>query len=144
MYIKISSLNINIIPWIKKILNHQRPYRKYWFNIVDDKKDLKIWWDSPFNTVRRGPRHYHKCMGICVILVVSQKYADDINDRFAVFLYFDRNYRTQIRQSPLLWAQPSAKILSAELGCYPPPHTVKKSMKNSVIYSGFQTTISEV
>jgi hypothetical protein len=32
----------------KKILNHQRPYRKNWFNIVDVKKDLKIWWDSPF------------------------------------------------------------------------------------------------
>ncbi len=39
MYIKTSSLSINIIPWIKKILNHQRPYRK---------KSLKIWWDSPF------------------------------------------------------------------------------------------------
>jgi hypothetical protein len=49
MYIITSSLNININPWIKKILNHQRPYKKYWFNIVDDKKDLKIWWDGPFN-----------------------------------------------------------------------------------------------
>ncbi len=47
MYIKTSFLNININPLIKKILNHQRPYRKYWFNIVDNKKDLKIWWDSP-------------------------------------------------------------------------------------------------
>ncbi len=52
MYIKTSSLNINIIPWIKKNLKHQRPYRKYWFNIVDDKKDLKIWWDSPFKDIQ--------------------------------------------------------------------------------------------
>ncbi len=51
MYIKTSFLNINIIPLIKKILNHQSPYRKYWFNIVDDKKDLKIWWDSPFKYI---------------------------------------------------------------------------------------------
>ncbi len=48
MYIKTSFFIININPLIKKILNHQCPYRKYWFNIVDDKKDLKIWWDSPF------------------------------------------------------------------------------------------------
>ncbi len=48
MYIKTSFLTININPLIKKIINRQRPYRKYWFNIVDNKKDLKIWWDSPF------------------------------------------------------------------------------------------------
>ncbi len=52
MYINTSSLNININPWIKKILNHQRSYKKYWFNIVDDKKDLKIWCDSPFNVFK--------------------------------------------------------------------------------------------
>jgi hypothetical protein len=48
MYIKTSFLIININRLIKKIKNHQRLYRKYWFNIVDDKNDLKIWWDSPF------------------------------------------------------------------------------------------------
>jgi hypothetical protein len=53
MYIKTSSLNININPWIKKkIINHQRPYKKYWFHIVDDKKDLIIWSDSPFNVFK--------------------------------------------------------------------------------------------
>ncbi len=52
MYIKTSCFIININPLIKKILNRQRPYRKYWFNIVDDKKDLKIWWDSPFKKGR--------------------------------------------------------------------------------------------
>ncbi len=33
---------------MKKIKNHQRPRRKYRFNIVGHKKALKIWWDSPF------------------------------------------------------------------------------------------------
>ncbi len=32
----------------QKNQNYQRPHRKHWFNIVDDKKDLKIWWDSNF------------------------------------------------------------------------------------------------
>jgi hypothetical protein len=59
MYIKTSFLNININTLIKKILNHQRPYRKYWFNIVDNKKDLKIWWDSPFN------QGYQQIEGYC-------------------------------------------------------------------------------
>ncbi len=34
---------------MKKFKNHQRPRRKYRFNIVGHKKALKIWWDSPFN-----------------------------------------------------------------------------------------------
>ncbi len=33
---------------MKKFKNHQRPRRKYRFDIVDNKKALKIWWDSPF------------------------------------------------------------------------------------------------
>ncbi len=33
---------------MKKFKNHQRPRRKYKFNIVGHKKALKIWWDSPF------------------------------------------------------------------------------------------------
>jgi hypothetical protein len=33
---------------MNKFKNHQRPRRKYRFNIVDHKKALKIWWDSPF------------------------------------------------------------------------------------------------
>jgi hypothetical protein len=48
MYIKASYLNININNEYKKIYIHQRPKRKYWFNIVDDKKDLKIWWEGTF------------------------------------------------------------------------------------------------
>ena len=35
---------------MKKFKNHQRPRRKYRFDIVGHKKALKIWWDSPFNT----------------------------------------------------------------------------------------------
>ncbi len=31
-----------------KFKNHQRPRRKYRFDIVGHKKALKIWWDSPF------------------------------------------------------------------------------------------------
>jgi hypothetical protein len=33
---------------MKKFKNHQRPRRKYSFDIVGHKKALKIWWDSPF------------------------------------------------------------------------------------------------
>ncbi len=33
---------------MKKFKNHQRPRRKYRFDIVGHKKALKIWWDSPF------------------------------------------------------------------------------------------------
>ncbi len=33
---------------MKKFKNHQRPRRKYRFNVVGHKKALKIWWDSPF------------------------------------------------------------------------------------------------
>ncbi len=33
---------------MKKFKNHQRPCRKYRFDIVGHKKALKIWWDSPF------------------------------------------------------------------------------------------------
>ncbi len=33
---------------MKKFINHQRPCRKYRFDIVGHKKALKIWWDSPF------------------------------------------------------------------------------------------------
>ncbi len=36
---------------MKKFKNHQRPRRKYRFDIVGHKKALKIWWDSPFNIV---------------------------------------------------------------------------------------------
>ncbi len=35
---------------MKIFKNHQRPRRKYRFNIVGHKKAWKIWWDSPFNT----------------------------------------------------------------------------------------------
>jgi hypothetical protein len=35
---------------MKKFKNHQRPRRKYRFNIIGHKKALKIWWDSPFKT----------------------------------------------------------------------------------------------
>ncbi len=34
---------------MKKFKIHQRPRRKYRFNIVGHKKALKIWRDSPFN-----------------------------------------------------------------------------------------------
>ncbi len=33
---------------MKKFKNHQRPRRKYRFDIVGNKKALQIWWDSPF------------------------------------------------------------------------------------------------
>jgi hypothetical protein len=33
---------------MKKFKNHQRPRRKYRFDIVSHKKALKIWCDSPF------------------------------------------------------------------------------------------------
>jgi hypothetical protein len=33
---------------MKKFKNHQRPRRKYRFDIVGHNKALKIWWDSPF------------------------------------------------------------------------------------------------
>jgi hypothetical protein len=33
---------------MKKFKNHQRPRRKYIFDIVGHNKALKIWWDSPF------------------------------------------------------------------------------------------------
>ncbi len=35
---------------MKKIKNHQRPRREYIFDIVDDKKALKIWRDSTFKS----------------------------------------------------------------------------------------------
>jgi hypothetical protein len=38
MYIKTSSLNININPELKKNSKPLRAHRKYLFNIVDDKK----------------------------------------------------------------------------------------------------------
>ncbi len=34
---------------MKKFNNHQRPRRKYRFDIVGHKKAVKIWRDSPFN-----------------------------------------------------------------------------------------------
>jgi hypothetical protein len=37
---------------MKKIKNHQRPRRKYRFDILGHKKALKIWWDSPFKVGR--------------------------------------------------------------------------------------------
>jgi hypothetical protein len=40
---------------MKKFKNHQRPRRKYRFNIVGHKKALKIWWDSPFNQLASKP-----------------------------------------------------------------------------------------
>ncbi len=36
---------------MKKFKNHQRPRRKYRFNIVGHKKALKIWSDSPFKDI---------------------------------------------------------------------------------------------
>jgi hypothetical protein len=36
---------------MKKFQNHQRPRRKYKFDIIGHKKTLKIRWDSPFNDV---------------------------------------------------------------------------------------------
>jgi hypothetical protein len=33
---------------MKKFKNHQRPRRKYRFDILGNKNALKIWWDSPF------------------------------------------------------------------------------------------------
>ncbi len=33
---------------MKKFKNHQSPRRKYRFDILDNKKALKIWWDSSF------------------------------------------------------------------------------------------------
>ncbi len=36
---------------MKKFKNHQRPLRKYRFDIVGHKKALKIWWDSPFKAI---------------------------------------------------------------------------------------------
>jgi hypothetical protein len=41
---------------MKKFKNHQRPRREYRFEIVDHKKALKIWRDSPFNA-RNQERH---------------------------------------------------------------------------------------
>jgi hypothetical protein len=38
---------------MKKFKNHQRPIRKYRFDIVGHNKALKIWWDSPFNIVKK-------------------------------------------------------------------------------------------
>ncbi len=38
---------------MKKFKNHQRPRRKYSFDIVGHKKALKIWWDSPFKQWER-------------------------------------------------------------------------------------------
>ncbi len=35
---------------MKKFKNHQRPRRKYRFDIIGHEKALKIWWDSPFNS----------------------------------------------------------------------------------------------
>ncbi len=37
---------------LKKFKNHQRPRREYRFDLVDDEKALKIWWDSTFNLVQ--------------------------------------------------------------------------------------------
>jgi hypothetical protein len=36
---------------MKKFKNHQRPRRKYRFDIVGHNKALKIWWDSPFKFI---------------------------------------------------------------------------------------------
>jgi hypothetical protein len=36
---------------MKKFKTHQRPRRKYRFDIVGNKKALKIWWDSPFKAL---------------------------------------------------------------------------------------------
>ncbi len=43
---------------MKKFKNHQRPRREYRFEIVDHKKALKIWWDSPFKRVIVTPAVY--------------------------------------------------------------------------------------
>jgi hypothetical protein len=37
---------------MKQFKNHQRPRRKYRFDIVGHKKALKIWYDSPFKTYK--------------------------------------------------------------------------------------------
>ncbi len=34
---------------MKNFKNHQRPCRKYRFDILGHKKALQIWWDSTFN-----------------------------------------------------------------------------------------------
>jgi hypothetical protein len=37
---------------MKKFKNHQRPRRKYRFDIVGHKKALQIWRDSPFKQTK--------------------------------------------------------------------------------------------
>jgi hypothetical protein len=37
---------------MKKFKNHQRPRRKYRFDIVGHKKALKIWRESPFKRTK--------------------------------------------------------------------------------------------
>jgi hypothetical protein len=46
---------------MKKFKNHQRPRRKYRFDIIGHKKALKIWWDSPFKGSKSSFSFHQKC-----------------------------------------------------------------------------------
>ncbi len=63
--------------------NHQRPRRKYRFDIVGHKKALKIWWDSPFKQIENY-FNYFLLWGVKVTEVTCN-YLFDMRARGATF-----------------------------------------------------------